>query len=187
MTPDPEKPKRKFQFRVKTENFLKEKRGFIQNLLGWYTSPTVPTIRFTAKAGVPCFELGKRARLRENSIVDSVSAQGWEIPEGCEPVLIKSGDQAELGYLTHPAGVCLSIKPEVKLQAVDDEGNPVKDKWLLGSYCGTIGRYADIDDYNQSIEREKSGGWILPLIIGIILGVMIFAPLFALLMSLAGG
>jgi len=187
MTPNPSKPKRKFHFRMKVENYLLDKRGSVQNLLGWYTSPTVPTIRFTAETGVPCLELGKRARKRDNSLVDSVDSHGWEIPKDCEPILIKSGDQTELGYLTHPAGVCLTIKPEVKIQAVDNQGEPIPGKYMVGSYCGTIGRYADIDDYNQSIEREKSGSWILPLIIGIILGVMIFAPLFALLMSFAGG
>ncbi|MFA4859171.1 hypothetical protein [Methanoregula sp.] len=168
-----------------TKNLLVDQRGAIKKVLSFYNSPTVPTIRLTSDHGVTCFELGKRARKRENTITDALDKNGWEISS--EPVLIKSGKEVELGYVTHPSGVTLTIKPDVKIQAVDENGEKIPGKYVEGSYCGTIGRACDIDDFNQSIEREKSGNWLLPLVIGIVVGVMFFSPLFAWLMGFAGG
>jgi len=168
----------------KARNLLEEKRGIFKRLFTFYRSPTVPTIRLTTDRGILCAELGKRARKRENSLVDTIDKHGWDISS--EPVLIKSKKAWELGYITHPAGCTVTIKPDVKITFADENGNLVPDKYIEASFCGTIGRGAEIDDFNQSIEREKEGNWMLPLIIGIIFGVVLFAPFFTFLMSFAG-
>jgi hypothetical protein len=169
----------------RAKSLIREKRGLFKQLFIFYRSPTVPTVRMTTDRGIVCLELGKRARKRENSIVDSMDKHGWGIES--EPILIKSGKETELGYMTHPAGCTVTIKPNVQITFADENGNPVADKYIEASFCGTIGRGAEIDDFNQSIEREKEGNWMLPLIIGIIAGVVLFAPFFTFIMSLAAG
>lgn len=169
----------------KAKSLIEEKRGTIKRLFTFYRSPTVPTIRLTTDHGILCAELGKRARKRENSLVDTMDKHGWDLSS--EPILIKSKKDWELGYVTHPAGCTVTIKPDVKITFADENGDPVPNKYIEASFCGTIGRGAEIDDFNQSIEREKEGNWMLPLIIGIIAGVVLFAPFFTLIMSLASG
>lgn len=168
-----------------SQDFLAEKRSAIKTLLKFYTGKTVPTVRITTDRGFLALELGKRSRLRDNSLVDSVDQKGWEINSPAIPII--SGKNMELGYLTHPSGTTLSLKPEVKVQMVDQDGNQIEDKYIEASFEGTIGRLSDIDDFNQSIEFERSGSWVMPLIIGIVAGVFFFAPLFAWFMGFASG
>ncbi|RPJ04314.1 MAG: hypothetical protein EHM36_10955 [Deltaproteobacteria bacterium] len=174
-------------------SFFADKRGFIKNILSFYTLKTVPTIRLS-KDGT-ALEIGKRARLRENSLVDSLDGDAWDIQS--RPVLMTHRKNAELGYILHPAGVTVEIKPTIKIVRADENGNLIgqydKDGNFVGykyvdvNFEGTVGKLADLDDFNESTERETSRGWILPLIIGIGLGVMVFAPMFAWLMGMAGG
>lgn len=169
----------------KTPNFLLEKRGFIKNILSFYTSKTVPTIRIITKGDMIALELGKRARLRDNSVIDGLDKKGWDITS--DPIPIISGKDMELGYVTHPSGCTVKIKPDIKCQVADENGKPIEGAYVTASFEGVIGTGSDLDDFNESTEREQSRGWILPLLIGIIAGVIFFAPLFAWLMSMASG
>lgn len=189
---------------------LMEKRGIMKDLFNFNRLPTVPTIRVVSKGGLIALELGKRARLRENSLKDSMDKKGWDI-EG-SPIPIIEGKNIELGYITHPSGCTVELKPNVKIIKADDEGNAiikmvpmvdetgaeVKDKegkpvmvekpeYIEIAFEGIIGTHSDLDDFNESTEREVSRGWVVPLLVGIIAGVVFFAPLFAYLMSWVAG
>jgi hypothetical protein len=172
---------------------LLEKRGLMKSMFDFNRLPTVPTIRIVSKGGLVCLELGKRARLRENSLKDNIDDKGWDIES--TPIPIIEGKQIELGYLTHPAGCTLDLKPFVKIQRADDDGNPVytlvpsvdengkeilnaegkpvlikKPEYIEASFEGVIGVHSDLDDFNESTEREISKAWMLPLLVGIIVG-----------------
>ena len=188
-----------------------DKRGMLKQLFDFNRLPTVPTLRIVPLGnGQVGIEVGKRARLRENSLKDSLDSKGWDIQGG--PIPIIEGKSMELGYITHPAGCTLDFRPEVKIIKSDDEGNPVyelvpevdeagntvyvsegqpkttqKPVYITGNYEGVIGTGSDLDDFNESTEREVSRNWIVPLLVGIIAGVIFFAPLFAWLMSFAAG
>jgi hypothetical protein len=170
-------------FRV--PNVLLEKRGMIKSFLSFYTSKTVPTIRIITKGDLVTLELGKRARLRDNSLVDSLDKKGWDIKGS--PIPMISGKDLELGYILHPAGCTLDLKTDVKVLRADENGKPVDPpQYLTLSFEGVIGTESDLDDFNESTEREQSRGWLLPLVIGLAAGVVFLAPLFAWLMALAG-
>jgi len=167
------------------KSFLAEKRGTIKRIFSFYSTKTVPTIRITTNGTVTALELGKRARLRDNSLVDSLDSKGWDITS--DPVPMIHGKNMELGYVTHPAGCTVSITPHIKIQMADENGIPREGRYIEANFEGTIGKLADLDDFNESTERETSRGWVLPLLVGIVAGVVFFAPLFAWLMGLAGG
>jgi hypothetical protein len=170
------------------------------------------------KGDQPVLELGKRARLRGNSLVDGTDRKGWDIKGS--PIPMIHGNQMEMGYITHPSGCTVNIKTNVKVIAADENGNPIKageliydennrpsDFWTKAgltvttdentpaplkytetkyvdlNFEGTIGVDADLDDFNESSEREVSRGWVVPLLVGIVAGVVFFAPLFAWAMS----
>jgi len=185
---------------------LLEKRGLMKSIFDFNRLPTVPTIRIVSKGNLVCLELGKRARLRENSLKDNIDDKGWDIQS--TPIPIIEGKNIELGYLTHPAGCTLEIKPVIKIIRADDDGNPVytlvpsvddngkeilnaegkpvlikKPEYIEASFEGVIGVQSDLDDFNESTEREISKAWVLPLLVGIIVGVIFFAPLIAYVMS----
>ena len=196
---------------------LSEKRSSIQTLLKFYLGKTVPTIRITSDRGIVALELGKRARFRENSLIDSVDQKGWEIRSPAIPII--SGNNMELGYLTHPKGMTVDLVPKVNVIKTDQEGNkllvdvftldengeriPVLDEkkepipgkfethkeydFIEANFEGTVGRLGDLDDFNQAIEFIRSGSWVVPLVIGIFAGVFGFAPLFAWLMGMLSG
>lgn len=166
------------------KSFLAEKRGTLKQVLSFYSTKTVPTIRITTTGTVTALELGKRARLRDNSLIDTLDSKGWDITS--DPVPMMHGKNMELGYITHPAGCTVSLTPNIKIRMADEHGNP-KDQYIEANFEGTIGKLADLDDFNESTEREQSRGWVLPLMVGIVAGVVFFAPLFAWLMGLAGG
>lgn len=189
-------------------SFLDEKRGIIKQLFTFYTSPSVPTIRIVMNGKIPVFELGKRARLRDNSLADAVDRKGWDITSS--PIPMIHGKKMELGYITHPTGCTLDFIPEVKVLAADDDGNPIRltipkrdengipvtgpdgkiimedtgeYKYIQGNFEGTLGEGSDLDDFNESTQREQSRGWMVPFFIGIVAGVFFFAPMFAWMMS----
>lgn len=197
-------------------NILSEKRGFTQTLLHFYLDKTVPTIRIINDHGITALELGKRSRIRENSLVDSPEQKGWEIRSPSIPII--SGSRMELGYITHPKGMTVGLVTNVKVIKSDEQGNKVmidvfdRDEkgekieitgedgkptgtykmhkeydYIEANFEGTVGRLADLDDFNQAIEYVKSGNWVIPLIIGIFAGVFGFAPLFAWLMGMLSG
>jgi hypothetical protein len=198
-------------WRIATKtNKLSEKRGFVKSFLDFNRLPTVPTIRLISRGDHVCMELGKRAKLRDNSLVDSMDKKGWDITS--DPIPIMDGDRLELGYITHPAGCTLNIKPHVKQIRADEMGNPVyltaqkvdetgalvfdkdgkpvmiqKPDYIEANFEGVIGIQSDLDDFNESTERVISSAWVLPLIIGIIAGVVFFAPIAAWLMSYIAG
>lgn len=167
------------------DNFLEEKRSALKTLLKFYTGQTVPTIRITTDRGIVALELGKRAFLRENSITDRVDQKGWEIQSPAIP--IRSGKNMELGYICHPAGMTVGLKTDIKIIPVDENGVKIEDRIIEANFEGTVGRLSGLDDFNESIEYEKTGSWILPLLVGIVAGVFFFAPLFAWFMGFAGG
>jgi len=75
---------------------------------------------------------------------------------------------------------------------VDSAGAPTgkkikKPEYIELNFEGVIVVQSDLDDFNESTEREVSRGWVLPLIIGLIIGVLFLAPLFAWLMRVASG
>lgn len=193
---------------------LNDIRGTIDSLLQFTRAPSVPTVRILTRNGQAHLELGRRARLRDNSLYDSYDKKGWDVTS--IPTVIKSGRQQELGYITHPAGVTLSFESDVKIIAVDkfghrkekgqimydQDGSPVFDEDKEGnktlrtypetvytpitlSFEGTSGTNSGLDDMNESIGYQREGGWILPFIVGGILGVVVFAPFTAWLMSFA--
>lgn len=189
---------------------LLEKRGLMKQMFDFNRLPTVPTIRIVSKGGLVCLELGKRARLRENSLKDTIDNKGWDIRSN--PIPIIEGKNIELGYLTHPAGCTLDLKPVVKIQRADDDGNPVYTllpsvdengkelldannkpilikvpEYIEAAFEGIIGVQSDLDDFNESTEREISKAWMLPLLVGIIAGVVFFAPLIAYVMTWIAG
>lgn len=192
------------------QSFLAEKRGIVKQLFTFYSSPTVPTIRIAMRGNFPVLELGKRARLRENSIIDGIDRKGWDILSS--PVPMIQGKNIEMGYILHPSGCTVDLKPNVKVQAADEEGNPIiiqvpktdengkpvlkEDgtpemvsgyRYVELNFEGVIGVHSDLDDFNESTEREQSRGWVLPLFVGIVAGVVFFAPMVAYLMSMAAG
>lgn len=188
---------------------LMEKRGIMKDLFNFNRLPTVPTIRVVSKGGMIALELGKRARLRDNSLKDSMDKKGWDIQGS--PIPIIDGKNIELGYITHPAGCTVEIKPNIRIIKADEEGKPItnlvpmldetgadllkdgkpvmieKPEYIEMAFEGIIGTGSDLDDFNESTEREVSRGWIVPLLVGIIAGVVFFAPLFAYLMSWVAG
>jgi len=189
---------------------LQDSRGLIKQLFNFNRLPTVPTIRIVTRGDLVALELGKRARLRDNSLHDSQSSKGWDIKGA--PIPIIDGKNIELGYVTHPAGVTVSLKPVIKqiradedgkpvytmVPKVDENGNAVLDsqnnqvmtpmpEYIEANFEGVIGIDSDLDDFNESTERETSRGWIVPLLVGILAGVLFFAPLFAWLMGFAAG
>lgn len=195
---------------------LSEKRSAVQTILKFYLGKTVPTIRVINDNGNVALELGKRARLRENSLIDSPDQKGWEIRSPAIPII--SGKIMELGYITHPKGMTVDLVPKVKVIKADEYGNklmvdvftldekgekiPILDDkeqptgkyqmhkeydYIEANFEGTVGRLGDLDDFNQAIEFIRSGSWVVPLVIGIFAGVFGFAPLFAWLMGMLGG
>lgn len=181
-------------------SFLDEKRGIIKQLFRFYTSPTVPTIRITVKGNIPVLELGKRARIRENSLYDGIDRKGWDVTSSAIPMI--QGNRMEMGYITHPSGCTVEMRPNIRVIAADENGNPIQDgatihdrdnnptdkkyeatKYLDLNFEGVIGAQSDLDDFNESTEREQSRGWITPFFIGIVAGVFFFAPMFAWFMS----
>lgn len=70
-----------------------------------------------------------------------------------------------------------------KNEKVPEAKRYTETKYIDFNFEGTIGTQSDLDDFNESSEREQSRGWVVPLIIGIIAGVVFFAPLFAWLMA----
>lgn len=186
------------------QGVLSDKRGFFRQLFEFNRLPTVPTIRIVNRRGVTCLELGKRAKIRENSLKDSNDKKGWDI-EG-SPIPIIEGKNMELGYITHPAGCTVELRPVIKQIRADEGGNPVfievpevdesgketgrtikKPDYIEANFEGVIGNLSDLDDFNESTERETSRGWVLPLMVGLIIGVLFLAPLFAWLMRVASG
>lgn len=182
------------------QSFLDEKRGLVKQLFKFYTTPTVPTIRIVVKGDIPVLELGKRARVRENSLVDGIDRRGWDIRGSAVPMI--QGNRMEMGYITHPAGCTVQVQPNIKIIAADENGNPMKagepvfdkdgnptekkyetTKYIDLNFEGVIGTQSDLDDFNESTEREQSRGWIMPFVIGGVVGVFFFAPMFAWVMS----
>lgn len=201
-----------FPFSKKTN--LDDIRGTVDSLLQFTRAPSVPTVRIMTRDGQAHLELGRRARLRDNSLYDSYDKKGWDITS--LPTMIKSGRQEELGYITHPKGVTLSFETDVNIIAVDkfghkkqkgepvydQDGNLIFDEDKDGlktmrtypatiyapvnlSFEGTSGTNSGLDDMNESIGYQREGGWILPFIVGGIVGVVVFAPLTAWVMSFA--
>ena len=193
------------------KSILNEKRGLIKQLMSFYSAPTVPTVRIAMKGNLPVLELGKRARIRENSLADSIDRKGWDICSS--PIPMIHGKTIEMGYITHPSGCTVDLKPVVRVRASDDQGNPIKlsvpkrnddgttalnpdgttvmietagYKYIEAAFEGVIGVQSDLDDFNESSEREQSRGWVVPFLVGSIIGIMFFAPLFAWLMSFVG-
>jgi hypothetical protein len=191
-------------------NYLNDKRGAVKRLFSFYSLPTVPTIRIVYRGNIPVLELGKRARVRDNSLCDAVDKKGWDISSS--PIPIIQGKQMEMGYITHPAGCTVQLVPNVKVMAADPDGEPVKItipkldaegkpvidpegkpvmvpgyKYIDANFEGMIGTDSDLDDFNESTERVQSRGWVVPLLLGIIAGVVFFAPLFAYLMAFVSG
>lgn len=191
-------------------SYLDDKRGVVKRLFSFYSLPTVPTIRIVYRGDVPVLELGKRARVRENSLCDDVDKKGWDISSSAIPII--QGKQMEMGYITHPAGCTVQIKPIVKVQAADENGEPIRTtvpkldengkpvmdpdgnpvmtsgyKYIEANFEGVIGTDSDLDDFNESTERIQSRGWAVPLLVGIIAGVVFFAPLFAWMMAFVSG
>lgn len=181
-------------------SFLDEKRGLFKRLFSFYTTPTVPTVRIVMMGDLPVLEFGKRARLRDNSLVDSVDHKGWDIKGS--PIPMIHGKTMEMGYITHPAGCTVGLKTNVKIIAADLEGNPKiegaaildengkktgnvyeKTEYIEANFEGVVGIDSDLDDFNESTEREQSRGWVIPFILGGVAGVFFFAPLFAWVMS----
>lgn len=190
-------------------------RGSIDSLLQFTRAPTVPTIRITTRNGPAHFELGRRARMRGNSLYDSYDKKTYDVTS--DPTLIRVGRSAELGYITHPAGVTLSIESDVKIIKVDKFGHEMKkgsriyddnNRPLLksengevvyqtydqtfyapikASFEGTAGTLSGIDDQNESMAYQREGGWVTPFIVGLIVGVIFLSPVFAWLMSMASG
>ena len=185
-------------------------RGTFDNLIQFTRAPTVPTLRIISRKGQASFELGRRARIRGNSLYDRYDKKGWDITSA--PTVFKIGRQMEEGYVVHPAGVTLAVNPTVKIIAVDQFGHEMKagqpiydqtgqlrydnDKLLTYektiyapelAYEGTVGTGAGLDDFNDSTAYERSGGWITPFIIGLFMGVMFLSPIFAWLMAMASG
>lgn len=174
-----------------SKSILDEKRGLIKQLFAFYSSPTVPTIRIAMRGdNNPVIELGKRARVRENSIVDKIDRKGWDITSS--PIPIIQGKQIEMGYITHPSGCTLNLKPVVKVQAAGTDGTPIinpdgSHKYIEVNFEGVIGVHSDLDDFNESTEREQGREWVIPFLLGSIAGIVFFAPLFAWLMSMVAG
>lgn len=185
------------------QSFLDEKRGLVKQLFTFYTQPTVPTIRITMKGNQPVLELGKRARIRENSLCDGIDRKGWDI-EG-SPVPMIQGKQMEMGYILHPCGATVEFKPNIKVIAADTNGNPIqegetvydadnnptekkyeKTKYVDLNFEGVIGVDSDLDDFNESTEQERSRGWIVPFFVGTVAGVFFFAPMFAWFIAWVG-
>jgi hypothetical protein len=191
-------------------SYLDDKRGVVKRLFSFYSLPTVPTIRIVYRGDVPVLELGKRARIRENSLCDDVDRKGWDIESSAIPII--QGKQMEMGYITHPAGCTVQLKPVVKVMAADESGDPIRTtvqkldekgepvldaegkptmipgyKYIEANFEGVIGTDSDLDDFNESTERIQSRGWAVPLLVGIIAGVVFFAPLFAWLMAFVAG
>lgn len=191
-------------------SLLDDKRGAVKRLFSFYSLLTVPTIRIVYRGNVPVLELGKRARVRENSLCDDVDKKGWDISSSAIPII--QGKQMEMGYITHPSGCTVQLKPVVKVMAADENGDPIttmipkedKDgkpvidaegkpvmvpgfKYIEASFEGVIGTDSDLDDFNESTERIQGRGWAVPLLVGIIAGVVFFAPLFAWLMAFVAG
>lgn len=189
---------------------LSEKRNLFKSLFDFNRLPTVPTLRVVNRGGLTCLELGKRAKLRENSLKDTMDSKGWDITSS--PVPLLEGNQVEMGYITHPAGCTVEMKPVIKQIRADQEGKPVylevpevdaagktildesgnpkmikKPDYIELNFEGIIGLQSDLDDFNESTEREVSRQWVLPFIVGIILGVIIFSPLFAWGLSMIAG
>ena len=189
---------------------LMEKRGIVKDIFRFNRLPTVPTIRIVSRGGLLALELGKRAKLGDNSLKDTMESKGWDIKS--TPIPILDGKNMELGYVTHPSGVTLELRPIVKQIRADDDGRPVfvtvaevddegkekldengkpvliqKPDYVEMAFEGVIGVGSDLDDFNESTEREISRGWVVPLLVGIIAGVVFFAPLFAWLMSWVAG
>lgn len=186
-------------------SILDEKRGLIKRACSFYTTKTVPTVRITFTGDIPVLELGKRCRIRENSLKDSMDKKGWDITSS--PVPMIHGNNLEMGYITHPAGCTVQLIPKVKVMAADDNGDPVqvmvpkmgpdgkpemKDdkpvmipgfKYIEANFEGVIGTGSDTDDFNESTEREQSRGWLIPFIVGGVIGVFGFAPMFAWVMG----
>lgn len=189
-------------------SILDEKRGLVKQIFTFYTTETVPTIRIRMKGNIPILELGKRARLRDNSLHETIDRKGWDITSS--PITMIHGKKMEMGYITHPAGCTVDLIPVVKVRAADVNGEPVKlkipdrnedgttklnpdgsvkmietgeYKYINANFEGVIGTGSDLDDFNESTEREQSRGWIMPLFIGIVAGVFFFAPMFAWFMS----
>jgi len=191
-------------------SYLDDKRGVVKRLFSFYSLPTVPTIRIVYRGDLPVLELGKRARIRENSLCDDVDKKGWDIESSAIPII--HGKQMEMGYITHPAGCTVQLKPVVKVMAADENGEPIRTtvqkrdekgelvldpegnpvmitgyKYIEANFEGVIGTDSDLDDFNESTERIQSRGWAVPLLVGIIAGVVFFAPLFAWLMAFVAG
>lgn len=189
-----------------SKTFLDEKRGLVKQLFSFYTTQTVPTIRIVMRGDIPVLELGKRARLRENSLCESIDKKGWDITSSPIPML--HGKQMEMGYITHPAGCTVTLKPIVKVMASDDHGDPITIKipklgddgkpvlkadgtpemiagfkYIEANFEGVIGTDSDLDDFNESTEREQTRGWIMPFFIGGVVGVFFFSPMFAWFMG----
>lgn len=193
---------------VTRKSALQEKRGLIKELVNFSRLPTVPTIRISMRGNTPILELGKRAKLRAGSLLDKIDTKGWDILSS--PVMIRQGREFEPGFIVHPAGCTLDLKTVVKAIKADDAGKPVfemvpsvdengvavldKDKnpvmvikpvYIEANFEGVIGVCSDLDDFNESTQREVSKSWILPFIVGCIAGVIFLAPIFAWLMSMA--
>jgi len=183
---------------------LNDTRGRILQLMRFARSRSVPTVRIVTDRGLAALELGRRVRIRENSLYDSYDKKGWDITS--PPTVIKSGKETELGFITHPSGCTLTLIPDVKIIRVDEFGHPHKigeiiydrfnqptaeaykeTKYIEASFEGTIGQGSELDDFDRSIGYEKEGNWLLPLLVGVIIGVIFISPLFAWLMAKAGG
>jgi hypothetical protein len=188
---------------LKNKN-LGDVRGSTTRLLRFVRARSVPTIRIVYIQGLAVLELGRRARLRENSLYDNYDKKGWDITSPAIP--IKTGKTTELGFLTHPSGCTLSLVPDVKIIMTDEWGHAMKagevvydrynqltsevykeTKYIQASFEGTIGQGSELDDFDRSIGYEKEGGWLLPLVVGVIIGVVFLSPIFAWLMAKAGG
>jgi len=189
-------------------SILDEKRGLVKQLFTFYTTRTVPTIRIAMRGNIAVLELGKRARLRENSLADGIDRKGWDITSS--PIPMIHGKNMEMGYITHPAGCTVDLVPVVKVRAASENGEPVKIqiptrnqdgtpvlnpdgsikmqesdeyKYVVANFEGVVGTGSDLDDFNESTEREQSRGWIMPFVLGGVVGVFFFAPMFAWFMS----
>jgi hypothetical protein len=188
-------------------SYFDEKRGLVKRAFTFYRAPSVPTIRIAMKGNTPVLELGKRARLRDNSLHEGIERKTWDITSS--PIPMIHGKQMEMGYLTHPSGCTLDLVPKVKVRAADDNGDPIKlmipklkedgtpelkedgsalmvdagYKYIEANFEGTLGAYSDLDDFNESTPREQTRGWLMPFIVGGVAGVFFFAPMFAWFMS----
>lgn len=169
---------------------LSDIRGMLTEMLRFSRAPTVPTIRIISRYGIAALELGRRARVRENSLYDSYDKKGWDITS--EPTPIKAGNSIELGYITHPTGCTVALKPDIKIIRVDENGLPILSesgevRYIEASFEGVIGRAAELDDFDRSINYEKEGNWALPFVVGCIVGVILLSPVFAWLMTKVSG